>query len=194
MAPRNVWELISEATTHIESLEDNWDEQEARKPTPEILKQATSMLGQIFIKSGLPYWSFELPTIAPTGDGGVDLFWRDGEDSLLVNVSKHGYITYAGVSHNTEISGTVQPDKLDPFLDWVRKHVKLCKHCQISLSAHAKQSDIDDCCTACKKFVEKLQRMSFQELEQHLLSQSWQDGPFSVFSAEYSRRGMLMPQ
>lgn len=88
----------------ILDLEDNWDEDGATAYQPEELEKVGGILKMLQRAARFIGRRLKLPSIDPAVAGGIDLYWKDADLTLLVNSApKSGrYATFYG-----EIKGEV---------------------------------------------------------------------------------------
>lgn len=68
-------------------LEENWDDDGAPAVRDSVWRRATNLLREIATKFEKDYRRvIPLPSIMPTGDGGIDLHWRNSRFDILLNV------------------------------------------------------------------------------------------------------------
>ena len=100
-----------ERSRAIIDLTDNWDQEGSPGYREETWKRATSFLG-LQVQTARQYsWTIGVPDINPADNGSIDIFWKNEDRELLLNVpaDEHEPIAFYGDSRNGEtISGQIR--------------------------------------------------------------------------------------
>lgn len=75
-----------ERSRFILELQANWDEEGAVGYAEDTWTRAVTFLRELFALGGGYGWALEVPAISPSDAGGIDLFWKGHERTLLINV------------------------------------------------------------------------------------------------------------
>jgi hypothetical protein len=88
MTDAEVEAAINKARERILALKENWDGEGAERVKPELFDKAAQILRNLFHIAREHGQLLSFPEISPYGDGSVDVWWTEGESSLLVNTSE----------------------------------------------------------------------------------------------------------
>ena len=91
----NNYILLQEMLSEIESLlknEYNWDEIGYRKPTPEDITRAKSVLREFVSTIGYEGYFLKKPYISNSENGGATIEWDTDERSLHLEITQHNSV------------------------------------------------------------------------------------------------------
>jgi hypothetical protein len=117
-------QAIEAAAERLRALEEDWDDQGAQPIREETIQRAARFLHLAAAQLAARGTELPIPRISPCADGSVDLFWKDGEFRLLMNVQPGETVSdfYGEGPEGVQVKGPFQPESHDisNYFRWLR--------------------------------------------------------------------------
>ena len=114
--------ILEEKKNIIESYDDNWDDESAKKIPPNTIKSLDNIINHLYEKilHHSPSLIFQLPEpyLLPNADGSIDIVWRNEIIYFILNISEKKGFAIAGKSNFSDFSLSTNKNPTNMIRDY----------------------------------------------------------------------------